>query len=176
MTFIRSCDEIATLVEEHTRDLVGRSAGGAYVKMGADGTPTKRIDQVAEDVIVDYLLENDLCDRIISEELGKMEARSGDRTVFLDPIDGSFNAVSGIPFYSVSLAYAEGGSIIEGYVKDLAHHETFSPAVSEVVSMASSTLPTPSSRQPVVPVTTPTSARANRRLVRTMGNHSRPPA
>lgn len=126
MTFIRSCDEIATLVEEHTRDLVGRSAGGAYVKMGADGTPTKRIDQVAEDVIVDYLLENDLCDRIISEELGKMEARSGDRTVFLDPIDGTFNAVSGIPFYSVSLAYAEGGSIIEGYVKDLAHHETFS--------------------------------------------------
>jgi myo-inositol-1(or 4)-monophosphatase len=126
MTFIRSCDEIATLVEERTLDLVGRSAGGTFVKMGADGTPTKEIDQVAEDVIVDYLLENDLCDRIISEERGKVQAGSGDRTVFLDPIDGTFNAVSGIPFYSVSLAYAEGGEFLEGYVKDLAHQETFS--------------------------------------------------
>jgi myo-inositol-1(or 4)-monophosphatase len=125
MTFIRSCDEIATLIEEETRDLVGSAAGGVYVKMGADGTPTKQIDQVAEDLIVDYLIGNDLCDRIISEELGKLQAKPGDRTVFLDPIDGTFNAVSGIPFYSVSLAYAEGGAIREGYVKDLAHDEVF---------------------------------------------------
>ncbi|MDG6256114.1 MAG: bifunctional fructose-bisphosphatase/inositol-phosphate phosphatase [Methanomicrobiaceae archaeon] len=128
MTFIRSCNEIATLVQEHIGDLVGNPSGGAYIKMGADGTPTKRIDQVAEDLIVDFLVEHDLCDRIISEEQGKVQVGSGDRTVFLDPIDGTFNAVAGIPFYSVSLAYAEGGSIREGYVKDLAHDEVFSAA------------------------------------------------
>jgi len=46
-------------------------------------------------------------------------------TIFLDPIDGTYNAVTGIPFYALSIAYAEGGIVQEGYVRDLAHRETF---------------------------------------------------
>ena len=50
----------------------------------------------------------------------------GDRgTIFLDPVDGTHNALSGIPFFALSLAYAEDGRVTEGFVVDLAHRETF---------------------------------------------------
>ncbi len=29
--------------------------------------------------------------------------------LFLDPVDGTFNAITGIPFYALSIAYAEHG-------------------------------------------------------------------
>jgi len=38
--------------------------------MGADGTPTKKIDQVAEEIVVDYFTSHPFCRRLISEELG----------------------------------------------------------------------------------------------------------
>ena len=39
-------------VDDAIHDLVGTSEGGREIRMGADGTPTKSIDQVAEDCIV----------------------------------------------------------------------------------------------------------------------------
>ena len=35
------------------------------------------------------------------------------------------NALSGIPFYALSIAYSEDGMVQQAYVRDLAHHETF---------------------------------------------------
>ncbi len=56
MEFIRACDDVAGgAVRDAVAGMAGTpEAGGAYVRMGADGTPTKKIDQVAEDLIVDY--------------------------------------------------------------------------------------------------------------------------
>jgi myo-inositol-1(or 4)-monophosphatase len=116
---------MGTLVEEGIRDLVGRPEGGVTVRMGADLTPTKKIDQVAEDCVLAYLSEHPLCSLLISEEAGKV-AFDGDRgTIFLDPVDGTYNAVAGIPFYALSIAYAEGGYIQKAYVRNLASGETF---------------------------------------------------
>ncbi|MEG3055548.1 MAG: inositol monophosphatase family protein [Methanoculleus sp.] len=79
------------------------------VKMGADGTPTKKIDQIAEDIVVDYFTHRPFCQRLISEELGCVDMNGERGTIFLDPIDGTYNAIAGIPFYALSIAYAEGG-------------------------------------------------------------------
>ena len=46
-------------------------------------------------------------------------------TIFLDPVDGTFNAVAGIPFYALSLAYAEKGVTQKAFVRNLASGETF---------------------------------------------------
>jgi len=125
MDFFNACNRMAELVQESTLPYVGVSAGGEVVKMGADLTPTKKIDQVAEDVVVRFLHENALCSCLISEEAGKVQFNNGDGTIFLDPIDGTFNAVAGIPFYALSIAYAEEGIITKAFVRNLATGETF---------------------------------------------------
>ena len=125
MEFLSACNEMAELVELGIRDLVGTPEGGETVKMGADLTPTKKIDQVAEDCILSYLEEHPLCSLLISEEAGKVELEGNGGTIFLDPVDGTFNAVAGIPFYALSIAYAENGVTRQAFVRNLASGETF---------------------------------------------------
>jgi len=123
--FFSACDAMAQSVEESIRDLVGTPEGGKTVKMGADLTPTKLIDQVAEDCIISYLRINPLCSLLISEEAGKVEFEGGTGTIFLDPVDGTFNAIAGIPFFALSVAYAEEGIVRKAYVRNLSSGETF---------------------------------------------------
>lgn len=123
--FFSACTVMAELVEESIRDLVGTQEGGKTVKMGADLTPTKLIDQVAEDCVVGYLRENSICSLLISEEAGIVEFEGGEGTIYLDPVDGTFNALAGIPFFALSIAYAEEGVVRKAYVRNLSSGETF---------------------------------------------------
>ena len=75
----------------------------AEVGMGADGTPTCRIDQVAEDILLRAMDERSVPLNVLSEEAGFID-RGYDRTLVMDPVDGTYNALMGVPFYSVSLA------------------------------------------------------------------------
>ena len=125
MEFLDACTLLAREVRGAIRDLVGSDEGGRTVRMGADRTPTKLIDQVAEDCVLRFLQDHPLCRTLISEEAGKVEISGDAGTIFLDPIDGTYNAVAGIPFYALSLAYAEGGCVLQGFVEDLASGETF---------------------------------------------------
>lgn len=125
MEFLSACNQMADIVQESICDLVGTADGGEIVKMGADLTPTKKIDQVAEDCIITYLKEHPLCSVLVSEEAGKLGFEGNGGTIFLDPVDGTFNAVAGIPFYALSIAYAEKGVVQKAFVRDLANGETF---------------------------------------------------
>ena len=131
MDFLSACDEMAQQVEESIRTLIGTQKGGEIVKMGADLTPTKKIDQVAEDCILKFLRENPICSLLISEEAGKVRFEGGGGTIFLDPIDGTFNAVTGIPFYALSIAYAHDGVVRQAFVRNLASGETFTAIKGE---------------------------------------------
>ena len=59
---------------------------------------------------------------LVSEELGeRMFGAGGALRVVVDPIDGSVNAKRGIPFFSFSLAVADGPTmddVVFGYVYD----------------------------------------------------------
>jgi len=125
MEFLLACNQMAELVEESIRDLAGTPRGGITVKMGADLTPTKLIDQVAEDCIISYLRDDPLCSLLVSEEAGKVKFPGNGGTIFLDPLDGTFNAIAGIPFYALSIAYAEDGVVRQAFVRNLASGETF---------------------------------------------------
>jgi myo-inositol-1(or 4)-monophosphatase len=116
---------MAELVEKSIRDLAGTPEGGVTVKMGADLTPTKKIDQAAEDCIISYLQDDPLCSLLVSEEAGKVKFQGNGGTIFLDPVDGTFNALAGIPFYALSIAYAEHGVVQQAFVRNLASGETF---------------------------------------------------
>jgi myo-inositol-1(or 4)-monophosphatase len=125
MEFISSCEDMARAVHDAIAGLVGTPEGGVTVKMGADLTPTKKIDQVAEDVILEYLRRDLLCKTLISEEAGRVDIGGDEGTIFLDPLDGTYNAIVGIPIYALSIAYAEGGIVRKAFVQNLANGETF---------------------------------------------------
>ena len=99
---------------------------GEVVAMGADGSPTEQLDRVAEQQILDSLTAERLDWDLLSEEAGLVR-RGGALTLVADPIDGSHNALLGLPFASVSLALGDRtlGGVEVGVVRDLATGSTF---------------------------------------------------
>ena len=97
------------------------------LQLGQGGDETTAIDQAAEDAVVARLaaLGGDFV--LVSEELGTRSfGAGGPRTVVVDPIDGSVNAKRGIPFFSFSLAVADGATMADvsfGYVFDFGTSE-----------------------------------------------------
>ncbi|HUT26709.1 MAG TPA: inositol monophosphatase family protein [Methanomassiliicoccales archaeon] len=96
------------------------------VSMGADGTPTCRIDQVAEEALLRMMDERNVPLNVLSEEAGFID-RGFDRTLIMDPVDGTYNALMGIPFYSVSLAVGTKSmnDVTHGIVRNLVTEDTF---------------------------------------------------
>lgn len=63
--------------------------------------------------------------QIISEEIGLVPGHVGEQW-FIDPLDGTINYAHGIPFFSVSIAYAHEGVMQLGVVYDPCRDELFS--------------------------------------------------
>jgi myo-inositol-1(or 4)-monophosphatase len=115
------CNSAAEAVFLAIEEMVGDPASGRVIHMGADGTPTKSIDQRAEDAVFAVLEGSGIDLTILSEEGGRKEiGKCPSYFLHLDPLDGTFNAIAGIPFYSVSI-YISGPTSSFGYVSDLAH-------------------------------------------------------
>ncbi len=111
--------EIIAKVEKAISPLIGKKESGEVIKMGADGTPSKLIDLVAEKEVISILEKISYPILLISEEIGELEigCESTDKSyikdtdskiVFVvDPLDGTSNAVKNIPAYGISLAVAK---------------------------------------------------------------------
>jgi fructose-1,6-bisphosphatase/inositol monophosphatase family enzyme len=96
------------------------------VAMGADGTPTEELDRLAEAEILKVLDAEGVDWDLVSEEIGHV-SRGGSRTLVVDPIDGSHNALRNLPLFTVSLALGRGdfAGIEVGLVRDLHHGTTW---------------------------------------------------
>ena len=95
---------------------------------GAAGDKTFPIDKLAEDIIISELESSGLSLSIISEEYGVKDINGGGKKTLIDPVDGSKNAISGIPFYCTSIAIADGetiGSVEFAYVVNLINGDEF---------------------------------------------------
>jgi fructose-1,6-bisphosphatase/inositol monophosphatase family enzyme len=113
-------------VHQVVRDARSSPHRGDVVAMGADGTPTEELDRLAEAEILRVLDAEGVDWNLLSEEIGYV-ARGGDRTLVVDPIDGSHNALRDQPFYAVSLALGAGSleGIDCGLVRELYHGTTW---------------------------------------------------
>ena len=90
---------------------------------GRGGDETTAIDKAAEDAILHRIRES--AGAVVSEEIGRL---GGDELplVVVDPIDGSLNAKRGIPFFSLSIAVADGETmddVVFGFVHDFGSRE-----------------------------------------------------
>ncbi len=104
--------------------LPARSDREPVVGTGKGGDDTTAVDAAVERAVVERLDRNGSGFTLVSEELGVREG--GDTWVVLDPIDGSINAKRGLPFFSLSVAVAEGGTmddVVFGYVYDFGSGE-----------------------------------------------------
>jgi myo-inositol-1(or 4)-monophosphatase len=82
-------------------------------------------DRQSEQFLLSYIHQHFPGDRIVAEESGISAGRS-DHQWYIDPLDGTVNYVHGLPIYSLSIAYAEGGKLMLGVVYDPSHDELFS--------------------------------------------------
>ena len=120
--WLATCRLCVADIREVLERLPTRVEREPVLRLGQGGDDTTAIDQAAEDAVVARLaaLGEDFV--LVSEELGERTfGAGGARRVVVDPIDGSVNAKRGIPFFSFSLAVAEGptmGDVVFGYVYD----------------------------------------------------------
>jgi myo-inositol-1(or 4)-monophosphatase len=92
------------------------------VGRGKGGDETGALDEAAEAATLRHFEREDV--RIVSEEIGFRG--DGRYTVVVDPIDGSQNAERGIPYFCLSIAVADGGTVDDvffGFVHDFGADE-----------------------------------------------------
>ncbi len=120
--WLAECRAAADDVTRVLAELPTRAEREPVVGAGEGGDETTAIDRAAEDVLVARFRRLDTT--IVSEEVG--ELGSGRWRVVIDPIDGSLNAKRGIPFFSISIAVADGSrmdDVVFGYVYDFGSRE-----------------------------------------------------
>ncbi len=132
------------------KDMMGTEFAREKLSRGAGGDITARIDQIAEDTLIHRLQGLGIPFVLISEEIGMFywtgQARQtlssldpsgfdalGEKPpshyIIVDPVDGSSNAMRGIPFSCVSLAYATGPHLSDlkiGILVDLQNGNVYS--------------------------------------------------
>ena len=124
------CREAAADITRLLGELPTRAEREPLVGRGEGGDETTAIDAAAEAAVVrrlEALHATGIDFTLVSEELGERSFGGHSRTrVVVDPIDGSINAKRGIPFFSLSVAVAEGsrlGDVVFGYVHDFGSGE-----------------------------------------------------
>jgi fructose-1,6-bisphosphatase/inositol monophosphatase family enzyme len=99
------------------------AAGGLAAAMLADGLRVEHktsitdvvsaADRAAESLIVERLRAERPADGIVGEEGA---ARPGERTWYLDPVDGTYNFLAGLPTWCSALALADADGVVLGAV------------------------------------------------------------
>jgi len=129
--WLEFCQGVAADVDGVLKRLPTRDDREPVVGRGVGGDDTTVVDQEAESAVVrrlEALAGRGISFRLVSEELGERSYGDEDSPwrVVVDPIDGSLNAKRGLPFYCISIAFADGPALSDvafGYVRDFGSGE-----------------------------------------------------
>ena len=124
--------ESAKNVYSEIKDLLGTSEGASKISLGAGGDISRKIDIVAETAVLNTIKSNNMSPVIIGEECGIVNlnktsssssfSNNNNGFVIMDAVDGTTNAIRGIPFSCCSLAFASEfklSSVTDAVVLDL---------------------------------------------------------
>jgi myo-inositol-1(or 4)-monophosphatase len=123
-------------VYSEIKDLLGTSEGASKISLGAGGDISRKIDIVAETAVLNTIKSNNISPVIIGEECGivnlnksfsssssSSSSNNNDNGfIIMDAVDGTTNAIRGIPFSCCSLAFANEfklSSVTDAVVIDL---------------------------------------------------------
>jgi len=121
--------ECSNNVRRNTKHLIRKPRRQTSYGKGAGGDITFEIDRIAENSIVDTIKKDDIDFTLISEETGIKEiGKNPQHYVTIDPIDGTTNALRGIPFVATSIAISkkpELQNVTDALVADLHNNVTY---------------------------------------------------
>jgi myo-inositol-1(or 4)-monophosphatase len=121
-------------VYSEIKDLLGTSEGASKISLGAGGDISRKIDIVAETAVLNTIKSSNISPVIIGEECGIVNLNKSYSSspsssnnndngfVIMDAVDGTTNAIRGIPFSCCSLAFANEfklSSVTDAVVLDL---------------------------------------------------------
>lgn len=113
---INANKEILTLLESNSGEDFCQS-----VSLGAGGDISSKIDLLAEAIFIKHLSS---FGNIYSEECGFVDNNKSDYIV-IDPLDGSDNFASNLPYYGTSVALKRDEKCLVGIIVNLANGEIF---------------------------------------------------
>jgi myo-inositol-1(or 4)-monophosphatase len=110
-----------------------------------DGSLITEADLAMQDSLCEQLLERWPKIQVLGEEMEVTEQenllqQAGDGLWILDPLDGTSNFATNIPFFSVSLALMQQGEIVMGIVYDPVRDECFSAVNGQGAQLNQQTL------------------------------------
>jgi myo-inositol-1(or 4)-monophosphatase len=115
--------EASKRIYEAVKDMAGTEKAAGDFGRGAGGDISRNIDITAENTVLDYLKEINFECVVLGEECGRVELSDKPKGfIIMDAIDGSANAVRGVPFFCSSLAFATENklsSITDGVITNL---------------------------------------------------------
>jgi myo-inositol-1(or 4)-monophosphatase len=127
--WLELCRAAVADIDKALAELPTRAERAPVVGAGLGGDDTTAVDAAAEAAAIarlEQLHATGVNFTLLSEEIGERDFGGGPTRVVVDPIDGSHNAKRGIPFFSFSLAVAEGdtmGDVVFGFVHDFGTKE-----------------------------------------------------
>jgi myo-inositol-1(or 4)-monophosphatase len=126
MMIIDILKEACLQVHETIKGLAGTAVGSRQMGRGAGGDISRRIDLIAEKTVIDVIRKRSIDASIIGEECGRIEGKQG--YIIIDAIDGTTNAICGIPFFCCSVAYATDfylSTVVDAAIIDLARGDLY---------------------------------------------------
>jgi len=91
------------------------------ISLGAGGDISSKIDLLAEEIFIKHLSHYG---NIYSEECGFIDNNKNDK-IIIDPLDGSDNFASNLPYFGTSVALKRDEKCIIGIIVNLANGEIF---------------------------------------------------
>ncbi len=129
MEVIEILRHVSKQVYDNVKNLAGTKDAAGDFGRGAGGDISRNIDLVAEKTVLDYLKQINFNCVVLGEECGRVEINDNPKGyVIMDAIDGTANAINGIPFFCCSLAFATDdklNSITDAVVINLSNGEQY---------------------------------------------------
>jgi myo-inositol-1(or 4)-monophosphatase len=120
--------EASKNVYSEIKNLLGTIDGASKISRGAGGDISRKIDIVAEKTVLNTIKSNNIFPTVIGEECGIVNLNKSSSNnnnegfLIMDAVDGTTNAIRGLPFSCCSLAFANEfklSSVIDAVVLDL---------------------------------------------------------
>lgn len=126
MSVLDILKEAAFEVLNRTKLIAGTEEASTRFGKGAGGDNSTGIDLAAEQTVLDTLKKHEFRPTILGEECGVIQGGPG--YLIMDAIDGTTNAIRGIPFYCCSLAFASDyklSAVTDAVIMDLVNGDLY---------------------------------------------------
>ncbi len=130
MNWLEIIQECSQKMRKESLKFYGSPEAAVGFGVGAGGDTSKRIDLAAEKALIDCLNEHEVSCTLVSEEAGTKKIGSEPSEIYVttDPVDGTTNAVRGLPFSATVIAVSRGPwlkDVETAIVSDLVHDITY---------------------------------------------------